>query len=114
MNTLYITNAFSLSMISNTISKNDNVIQPTIIKVSQSEIQALLYVNEFISGVGHIDTANILTNMLNVNIKMNRINISLDSTDRLIVAQYKGSRLPEGSTELPEGASFDFYLIYLE
>ncbi len=41
----------------------------------------------------------------------NRCDVNLDNTDMLIVFQYTGQRLPEGATELPEGAVLQPYLI---
>jgi hypothetical protein len=30
----------------------------------------------------------------------------------VLVAQYRGPRLPEGATELPEGATIEWYVVY--
>lgn len=61
------------------------------------------------SAIGHADTANILSRMLERDILVNRVSVSLNSGDNAIVAQYIGPRLPEGATTLPEGAKIKFY-----
>jgi len=40
--------------------------------------------------------------------EFNRATIALSPGDELIVAQYRGPRLPEGAMTLPEGAKFSF------
>jgi len=39
------------------------------------------------------------------------MSVNLTEQDQLLVAQYKGSRLPEGTTTLPEGASITYALL---
>ena len=63
------------------------------------------------SAIGHADTANILSNILERNIPVNRSTVSLDSGDEAVVAQYIGPRLPEGATQLPDGAIIKFYFL---
>lgn len=53
---------------------------------------------EHINFFGHEDVAKM------VGMEMNRISISVDSGDIIVLAQYNGPRLPEGCTKLPEGA----------
>ena len=55
-----------------------------------------------VSIIGHQDLANVL------GVSMNRQSIKLESGDSLIVAQVMGGRLPEGSTTLPEGVTFEW------
>jgi len=66
------------------------------------------------SAIGHKDTAAVVSGLLGQEIKENRLNVKLsDSRDSLLVAQYNGPRLPEGSTTLPAGAEIQFYWIYV-
>lgn len=60
------------------------------------------------SAIGHQDTAAVL------DVPMNRINVSLKKGDVAYVAQLQGGRLPEGSTELPEGFSFKFLRVIIQ
>jgi hypothetical protein len=81
-------------------------------QISLEEAKTVL-ANGFVSAIGHQDTANILSNMLGVVVEVNRVNVVLNDDTTLIVAQYKGPRLPEGSTELPEDARIKFYRVRL-
>jgi hypothetical protein len=55
--------------------------------------------------IGHDDTAVLLTSLLQEHVPKNRVSTSLCDGDTVIVAQYNGTRLPEGATSLPEGAT---------
>lgn len=63
------------------------------------------------SYVGHADTAQLLSNLLGVEVLANRASLKLNMSDELVVAQYCGPRLPEGATELPIGATIQFYQV---
>jgi hypothetical protein len=54
------------------------------------------------SAIGHADTATVL------GVEMRRVHVTLTRGEIFFVAQLVGGRLPEGSTELPEGFSFKF------
>lgn len=80
------------------------------------------YVNNFINfikndyvqnAIGHKETDVLVRNMLNnENIPVGeRMNVTLEELNYLVVAQYKGPRLPEGATQLPEGARIEFFVI---
>ena len=86
---MYICNAFSLQMVKEF---------PVDLKVT--ELQELPQGLE--SAIGHADTAAVL------GFKPNRVNVSLERGEAIIVAQLQGGRLPEGSTTLPEGFSFKY------
>jgi hypothetical protein len=61
--------------------------------------------------VGHADTAAIFSTILNHPVAHNRATIKLGPGDLLLVGQYVGPRLPEGATELPEGATIEWWTI---
>ena len=64
------------------------------------------------SAVGHADTAEILGSLLGRKLDTNRVSIVLDNVDvKLIVGQYKGPRLPEGTKVLPEGAVIEWWIV---
>ena len=63
------------------------------------------------SFIGHSDTANILTGMLNTPVKQNRESAIINYDETFIIAAYVGPRLPEGAIALPKGASIEFYSI---
>lgn len=104
---IYLANSFSLQML-NMEKVNTVVTTPLTLE----EVKKLLS-NNFVSAVGHADTASVLSASLGINIPMNRINISLIPGDVLIVAQLIGGRLPEGSTTLPDGFEFKFLKVVL-
>lgn len=103
---IYLANSFSLQML-NMDKVNSIIVSP----ISLEEVKGLL--TNFVSAVGHADTANVLSSTLGLNIPMNRVNISLTPGDVLIVAQLTGGRLPEGSTTLPEGFNFKYAKVIL-
>lgn len=94
----YLSNAFSLQMLS--------FVDEVTIKVK--EVEKPTSFSDYQSVIGHQDTANVL------GVPMNRISVSLQKGDELLVAQLTGGRLPEGSTTLPEGFSFKFLLVTLD
>ena len=96
-------NAFSIQMI-----KGDALV--SFKEVTREDIKEVLG-EGFTSAIGHVDTANVLSNMLGVEVVCNRVNVELDSDTVLYVAQLTGGRLPEGSTTLPDGFRFKFYKV---
>lgn len=63
----------------------------------------------FESAIGHGDLAHILSDLLDVEIPVNRTTVNIDRGDLVVVAQYVGPRLEEGTTSLPEGAEIRFF-----
>ena len=109
---LYIANAFSLSMLN-----KKNVLM--IDEVSPEYVKELLSINKFTSAIGHESTAQLLTQLLGVEIKAKRIAIKLNERDTVIVFQLM-TRLPEGkvlSTEelqqLIQQGQAKFYMVYV-
>ena len=111
---LLITNAFSLSMLAGDSLWMDDRL--AIRRLSDEEARKLLEVcheakYRLVSGVGHADTANIFSGILGTKVPMNRVSVDLSGLDLLLVGQYSGPRLPEGTTELPEGASIRWFTV---
>lgn len=104
---IYLNNSFSLQMLD---MEKTNYIE--VKPLTEEEVKNILSKN-FISTIGHPDTARVLTSLLNIHIPYNRININLTLEDTLIVAQLTGGRLPEGATTLPEGYTFKFFKVSL-
>jgi hypothetical protein len=44
----------------------------------------------------------------------NRATVSLKKGDTVVVGQYRGSRLPEGATTLPEGATIQWLWVVIK
>ena len=105
---IYLSNAFSLSMIAH-LGHCDLDVTTNICNYQQM-VEDL----KPISVVGHEDTANLFSNLLGMPIPMNRVSITLNKGDTLIVGQYSGARLPEGTSVLPEGASITWTCVHVE
>ncbi len=98
----YLGNAFSLNMVfSESFTLRARKVTPADIPV------------EAISAIGHADTARVVSGILGREIPANRVNVALKEGDILYVAQYKGPRLEEGATKLPEGATLEFMEVTL-
>jgi len=67
----------------------------------------------FESAVGHADTAAVMADQLGIGVSANRVTIAFHKGDRAVVGQYRGPRLEEGVSKLPEGASIIWYFIEL-
>jgi len=75
----------------------------------EMQVDEVKNTSSLVSAIGHADTAQILSKMLERDIPVNRMSVFLNPGDVAIVAQYIGPRLPEGATQLPEGAMIKFY-----
>lgn len=104
---LTIANAFSINML------EGDQFDLRIEKIDSAQVTDLLRSTEFRSVVGHTDTAAVMSSLLGVEIPANRTTYHLSSADTLIVGQYRGPRLAEGTMELPEGATITFYKVTL-
>lgn len=104
---LYLANSFSLNMLPSNFTEGSVFIK----RVSLEEAREMTGFG-FMSAVGHADIAGLLSTLLEVEVEPTRASVVLEEGDRVLVAQYRGPRLPEGSTTLPEGAELVFYLVY--
>jgi hypothetical protein len=86
---VYLSNAFSLSMLTNF---------PTCLRVREvtlEDVKKLLSQSSFVSAVGHQATADLLSKLLQIPVPFNRVSITLNSNDVLVVFQLQ-TRLEEG------------------
>ena len=103
----YLGNAFSLGMLSH---------DDATLKVSSADlitVKGLLQSREWQSCIGHESTANLLSSLLDMDIKANRIAVKLDKGDVIIVFQLM-QRLEEGrvlSKEELQNLSYKFYIV---
>ena len=102
---MYVTNAFSLNMLPS-LTAEITAVEITLESVKQIAEAGLLN-----SAIGHADTASVVSTLLGSEFEPNRISLKLDEGEVVIVAQYYGPRLPEGSTQLPEGAEIKWVAI---
>lgn len=103
----YLANSFSLNMI-----KGRGLFQSEPITLEAA--RRLLGDKEIINAIGHPETDAVVRETLGEFLPAGqRISLVLQPGDELIVAQYRGPRLPEGATELPLGAIIEFILVYI-
>jgi len=104
---MMLLNAFSLNMVadlSGSVSWE---------AISLDEARKLLATG-FESAVGHESTAAVFADQLGVSVEARRVTVALSSGDTALVGQYRGLRLPEGATALPDGATITWFRIILE
>lgn len=105
-NNVILANAFSVQM----LNLSDLIWETpvTFTLLSLDDAKEILS-NGFTSAIGHVDTAQVVSGLLGMDVPANRISISLESgKDTLIIAQIMGGRLPEGATTIPDGMRIDF------
>jgi len=104
---MYISNAFSLNMIDQE-SGSIRFEKVSIEAVKKELTERLTYVKNCI---GHADTDRVVRAALAIDglPAGERSTVALVPGDHMIVAQYKGPRLQEGATSLPDGATIEWY-----
>ena len=118
---LFICNAFSLSMLDREVQSRkpgDSLFECARYPVPCSDELLTEYCRmmldgriEWVSAVGHASTAFLFGNLLGLPIMPNRVSVKLSKDTMALIGQYSGQRLPEGATELPEGARIEWWLI---
>lgn len=101
---MQLLNAFSLNMVQVPLG----TVQFS--EISLDEARAIL-ADRFESAVGHPDTAAVFSDVLGMEVPMNRITVEMNNLDTAVVGQYRGPRLEEGATSLPEGATIVWYAL---
>lgn len=104
----YLANAFSLNMLA---VSNGSL---RFSEVSTEHASNYIKQENFVSAVGHADTAAVFGSELRCDVACNRVTLKIASGDTVLVGQYSGPRLEEGTTTLPVGASIKWFLVWLE
>ena len=99
--TFYVANAFSVGMLTHSESLHFALLDKNT-ELSVPE--------DFVSCVGHADTAAVFSSILGIEVPMNRVSITLKKGDYLLVGT-PNQRFPEGATELPKGAHISWVFI---
>jgi hypothetical protein len=101
--TTYFGNAFSPNMLD---------VMPADVRLT--EISAAVAAEYVLAGVQHAvgqaSTAAVFSDVLGVAVPANRATVTLEAGDKLVFGQYRGPRLEEGVTTLPEGATIQWLL----
>lgn len=111
---IYICNAFSLSMLDADVQRSDNLRVPMPIGSNADARDWLSHRREgveIVSAVGHADTSAVFSTLLGIPVAANRISVKLTDDSDALIGQYTGPRLPVGATELPEGASIEWWVV---
>jgi hypothetical protein len=104
---IYLSSAFSLNM----IGEEEFPVVVDISEISEAEACAIGTHAENI--IGHPDMASLVGEIFEMPLKVNRESVRAAWGDMFIVAQYRGPRLPAGSTTLPENAEIRFYKVFV-
>ena len=103
-----IANAFSLNMLDLGVGATDLQVCRVPPEYIRGEIEEA---GCYASIVGHADTAAVFSSQLGLDIPCNRATFQFEEDHILFVGQYKGPRLPEGATALPEGAKVEWAMV---
>lgn len=112
---MFITYMFSPSML-------PDVAEPTVFSVKfvgpftarQLQIwQRLHSMPAFTSAIDRADIAAVIAADLGVPLTANQVKIDLSPGDIMVVAVYRGPRMPRGTTQLPEGARIRYCVVQL-
>lgn len=109
MNKLYIVNSFSINM----LEGNKNL---SFRKIGNPE--PIINNSHPIGAIGHQDLATVIERIGNnegwgIPRLFNRITLNIDfaNNDRLLVCQYRGERLQEGATSLPDNSIIEYWIV---
>lgn len=102
---MYVCNAFSLQMLGN---RNSIAVTTPLTK---DEARELVRTASVVSAIGHADTAAKVSSDLGLSLQANRVSIKLLNGEKMLVAQFPGGRLPEGTTALSPGVELEYDLV---
>jgi hypothetical protein len=100
-------NAFSLNMVA---SPSGTLVWS---ELSLDEARNALAAG-FESAVGHESTAAVFASQLGLEVPATRATVFLSPGDVAVVGQYRGPRLAEGATTLPDGATIVWLRIEIQ
>lgn len=110
---IYISNSYSDNMIN---WRRYGIVETrTMLYDAKSARAHLLGHGKWHSIIGHFDTAAVLSAELGLELKENRETVSIDPEhDQMLIGQYRGPRLAEGTSTLPEGAEIVWLLKFFD
>ena len=79
--------------------------------ITLEDASCILRENGVESAVGHLETAQVFSLLLGLEVPFNRVTVSLSYGEKAVLGQYIGPRPPEGATTLPEGATIRWFLV---
>jgi hypothetical protein len=101
---MLLLNAFSINMLSGRM---------TTLTFSQipQQMAGILARRGIESAVGHASTAAVFSAVLGVPVPCERRTVTISDGEPVLIGQYRGPRLSEGATELPEGATVEWWIV---
>lgn len=100
---MIVSNAFSINMLNKSVTCSFE-------QVTKAAAVEMLQQAPYRCCIGHADTAAVVGANLGLPMQAERATLVLDD-EPMLVAQYRGPRLPEGTKTLPEGASIEYWLV---
>lgn len=112
----FVGNAFSLSMLDIKLRLNMRIgVSPLSVAEAINILNLRKEAGVTISScIGHEDTVAVVNGLLGTQLPMNRVSVKLTDGDQILVAQFSGPRLPEGTRTLPVGAEIQFLLVSVD
>lgn len=105
---MILCNAFSINMFPELIER---AVKFVPVPLEQARGLVKEFSGELRGAIGHETTAAVVSGLLEVAVKHDRMSVVFGRDEILLVAQYTGPRLPEGVTILPDGAAVNFWLV---
>jgi len=106
---MVVVNAVSLNMLPPEVQSGGIIFR----RLSLEEAQRLVReAGTVVSAIGHADTARLVGRQLGIELPADRRSVQLGD-EYVLIAQYIGPRLPEGTTELPSGARIEYFVVRL-
>lgn len=107
---IFIGSSFSLKM----LNRDNPLMRLDVFPVSLEDVKACIKDMPFKSIVGHPATARVFSELLDVNIEVNRVSYTMKGGDTLIVGLPSGGRLPEGKIlSKDEMGVMDWFIVQL-
>jgi hypothetical protein len=98
--------AFSLNMVDHPTTLSTRVL-------SAEDVSAML-ANGYRNAVGHASTGAVFASVLGMELSVaERLTLFLNRGESCIIGQYRGPRLTEGATVLPDGATIQWLLLWV-
>ena len=105
---MYLANAFSLNM----LDFSPATCGQAVLRVRETSLdEARKLAAGCKSAVGHPDTAAIFASQLGCPVEVARVTIQLSYGSSVLVGQYRGPRLAEGTKTLPDGATIQWLVV---
>lgn len=105
----YISNAFSMNMISDELDDFDLIV--TAVDRSDLTHDYADFVENSSFCISNQATCDLFTVATGIKAVANRADIKLGIGDTILVFQYNGTRLEEGLTKIPEGGKLRMFLV---